>query len=254
MRYYPLCLDLKGRTCLVVGGGKVGARKAKGLLAAGARVVVISNQMGAAVTGLGPHQRLRLERRAYRPKDMEGVFLAFAATDDAALNRRIQKDASVCRALCNIADQPELCDFILPAVVQQGDLALAITTAGKSPALAKRLRRELTDQFGPEYARLTELLGAIRQRLLSEGHDPKGHRRVFNTLLDSDLLGMLQADRRDDIDALLARTLGPGYRLGNLTAAQESATPNGSPTAASEQESGKRNDNRGKDLSGGEAE
>jgi precorrin-2 dehydrogenase/sirohydrochlorin ferrochelatase len=185
---------------------------------------------------------------------MEGIFLAFAATDDAALNRRIQKDALACRALCNIADQPDLCDFILPAVVQQGDLALAITTAGQSPALAKRLRRELTDQFGPEYARLTELMGAIRQRLLSEGHDPKGHRKIFNALLDSDLLGMLRADRKDAIDTLLVETLGPGYHLGNLMAAQVSAPPSGSPTAASEQESGKRNDNREKDVSGGEVE
>jgi precorrin-2 dehydrogenase / sirohydrochlorin ferrochelatase len=225
MRYYPLFLNLNNRTCLVVGGGKVGARKARGLLSAGARVVVVSPQMDASLEVLRPHERLRLERRAYRPQDMEGVFLVFAATDDKAQNRRIQKDAGGRQTLCNIADRPELCDFILPAVVRQGDLALAITTAGKSPALAKRLRRQFADQLGPEYARLTELLGAIRRRLLSEGHDPEGHQQVFNTLLDGDLLGLLRTDRKDEIDALLAATLGPGYRLENLMPAIEPETP-----------------------------
>jgi precorrin-2 dehydrogenase / sirohydrochlorin ferrochelatase len=216
MRYYPLFLNLQDRNCLVVGGGKVGARKTKGLLSAGARVVVVSPQINATLEALQPHERLRLERRAYRPEDMQDVFLVFAATDDAALNRRIQKDANSRRVLCNIADRPEVCDFILPAVVRQGDLALAITTAGKSPALAKHLRRQLAVQFGPEFARLTELLGAIRQRLLSMGHDPEGHQKIFDILLESDLLGLLRKDRREEIDALLADTLGPGYRLENL--------------------------------------
>jgi precorrin-2 dehydrogenase / sirohydrochlorin ferrochelatase len=231
MPYYPLCLNLEERSCLVVGGGKVGARKTKGLLSAGARVIVVSPQMDASLEALRPHERLHLERRAYRPEDMQGVFLAFAATDDAALNRRIQKDAVDCRALCNIADQPELCDFILPAVVRQGDLTLAITTAGKSPALARRLRRELTDKLGPEYARLTELMGAIRHRLLSKGHDPEGHQRIFNTLLDSDLLAFLRAGRRGDINALLTATLGPDFCLENLLGSDERPPPGDSPAS-----------------------
>jgi precorrin-2 dehydrogenase/sirohydrochlorin ferrochelatase len=212
----------------------VGARKAQGLLSAGATVVVVSPQMDAVLEALAPHERLRLKRRDYRPTDMEGVFLAFAATDDGDLNRRIQKDAIGCRVLCNIADRPELCDFILPAVVQQGDLTVAITTMGKSPALAKRLQRQLADQLGPEYARLAELLGAIRRRLLSKAHDPEGHRRVFHALLDSNLLALLRADRREEIDALLAATLGPGYRLENLMADREPATPKVPPSSAPE--------------------
>jgi precorrin-2 dehydrogenase/sirohydrochlorin ferrochelatase len=217
-RYYPLFLDINERACLVVGGGNVGARKAKGLLAAGARVVVVSPVMDAALEALLPDERLSLKKRAYRPSDMAGVFLVIGATDQAELNRRIKRDAQAAKALCNVADQPQLCDFILPAVVNQGDLALAITTGGRSPALAKRLRRELQGQFGPEYAELTALLGAIRTRLLAAGHDPEGHRRVLNALLDEDILGLLRAGHIADINALLKKILGPGYDYKSLSA------------------------------------
>jgi precorrin-2 dehydrogenase/sirohydrochlorin ferrochelatase len=211
-------LDINERACLVVGGGNVGARKAKGLLAAGARVVVVSPVMDAALEALLPDERLSLKKRAYRPSDMAGVFLVIGATDQAELNRRIKRDAQAAKALCNVADQPQLCDFILPAVVNQGDLALAITTGGRSPALAKRLRRELQGQFGPEYAELTALLGAIRTRLLAAGHDPEGHRRVLNALLDEDILGLLRAGHIADINALLKKILGPGYDYKSLSA------------------------------------
>jgi len=216
LRYYPLFLDINERACLVVGGGRVGARKAKGLLTAGARVTVVSPVMHAALEALLPDERLSLMRRTYRPSDMEGVFLVIGATDDAELNGRIKKDAQKANALCNVADSPQLCDFILPAVVNQGDLTLAITTAGKSPALAKRLRRQLQGQFGPEYAVLTALLGAVRHRLLADGHDPEGHRRIFNALLDGDLLGMLRAGHTAGINALLKEILGSGYDLEGL--------------------------------------
>ncbi|MDJ0782972.1 MAG: bifunctional precorrin-2 dehydrogenase/sirohydrochlorin ferrochelatase [Desulfosarcinaceae bacterium] len=218
MRYYPLCIDLDGRTCLVVGGGRVGARKVKRLLASGARVTVISPKMTADLEALGSHERLTLEKRPYSALDMKDAFLVFAATNDGALNRRIRQEAARQRILCNIADQPELCDFILPAVVNQGDLTLAITTAGSSPALAKRLRRQLASQFGPEYARLTALLGAIRRRLLAEGHDPDGHRQRFNALLDGGLLELLKENRTAEVDALLAAVLGPDYDLEGLLA------------------------------------
>ena len=213
MHYYPIFLDIAERACLVVGGGKVGARKAKRLLEAGARVTVVSPEMDAALVALLPHERLSLKRRTYRPEDMADIFLVIGATDDAGLNRQIKGDAQAAKSLCNVADRPELCDFILPAVVNQGDLAVAITTAGNSPALAKRLRRQLQSQFGPEYARLTAMLGAVRRRLLAEDHDPEGHRRAFNALLDGDLLEMLRADDTAAIDALLKKTLGPGYGI-----------------------------------------
>lgn len=216
MRYYPIFLDIVERACLVVGGGKVGARKAKGLLAAGARVTVVSPEMDPSLEALRTEERLVLKRRPYRPDDMRGIFLVIGATDNADLNQRVKKDAVAAKALCNVADQPELCDLILPAVVNQGDLAVAITTAGKSPALAKRLRRQLQNQFGPEYATLTALLGAVRARLLAAGHDPEGHRRAFNALLDGDLLEMLRGDHRAGINTLLEQTLGPGYDFESL--------------------------------------
>lgn len=217
-RYYPLFLDISERACLVVGGGKVGARKARALLAAGARVVVVSPVMDGDLEALLPDERLSLKKRTYRSSDMVDVFLVIGATDQTELNQQIKRDAQAAKALCNVADQPQLCDFILPAVVNQGDLAVAITTAGKSPALAKRLRRQLEEQFGPEYAKLIALLGAIRTRLLAEGHDPDGHRRVFSALLDEDLLEMLRADETAGINALLKKNLGPGYEMKRLMA------------------------------------
>jgi precorrin-2 dehydrogenase/sirohydrochlorin ferrochelatase len=237
MHPYPIFLDLEDRHCLVVGGGGVGTRKAQGLLACGARVTVVSPRMDPALEALLPHERLCLERRAYRPEDMAGVFLAFSATDDSALNRRIQRDAADRKTLCNVADRPELCDFILPAVVRRGALLLAITTSGKSPALAKRLRRQLEAQFGPEYENLIRLLGALRNRLLAQGHDPAGHRKAFNTLLEGDLLGLVRRESTAEIDALLAKTLGPGYRFERLMADAEAARPTGeeAPSTATDQ-------------------
>lgn len=227
MHLYPLSINIEGRHCLVVGGGGVGARKAQGLLASGARVTVVSPRMDPALEALLPHERLHLERRAYRPEDMAGVFLAFSATDNTGLNRRIKRDAADQKTLCNVADQPELCDFILPAVVRRGDLLLAITTSGKSPALAKRLRRQLEAQFGSEYESLTRLLGAIRNRLLAQGHDPAGHRKAFNTLLEDDLLGLVRRGNSEEINSLLAKTLGPGYQFERLMAEAEASSTTG---------------------------
>ena len=147
MRYYPVYLDIRDRNCLVVGGGSVGTRKVKTLLDCGGRVTVISLEVSAALDTLARSGRVELKERAYSQSDLEDVFLVIGATDDQDLNRRISSDAARQNLLCNIADRPEICNFILPSIVSRGDLTISISTAGQSPAMAKTLRKSLEQQF-----------------------------------------------------------------------------------------------------------
>jgi siroheme synthase-like protein len=157
-RYYVACLDLEGRDCLVVGGGPVALEKAQGLLECGARVTVVSPQIVAGLEGL-PVEHLR---RSYRSSDLEGRYLVVAATSATSVNRRVFADAEARALLCNVADVPELCSFILPAVHREGPIAVAVSTGGASPALAQRLRAELAAQVRPEHAELARRLQALR--------------------------------------------------------------------------------------------
>lgn len=218
MRYYPICLDVENRPCLVVGGGQVGTRKVQALLACGARVTVVSLQATPELTALAAQARITLKRRAYRSNDQQGVFLTIGATDDESLNSRIHQDAEQAGRLCNIADQPRLCNFVLPSVIQQGDLMIAISTSGKSPAFAKYLRRQMQTRFGPEYGVLLDLMGAVRRRLLQNEHAPEAHKPLFERLIAGGLLEMIRQDQRARIDALLADVLGEGFAYGALMA------------------------------------
>ncbi len=216
MRYYPIQLDVKDRPCLVVGGGEVGTRKVKMLLKCGARVTLVSPAVTAELEQLASRGAVALERRTYRSSDLADVFLVIGATDDMALNRRIHADAEQARRLCNIADQPGLCNFILPSVIDQGDLTITISTGGRSPAFAKHLRRHLQAQFGPEYGRFLQLMGAVRKRLLAAEHAPEAHKPIFERLIRSRLLELIKSDNQAAIDTLLAEILGPGFTYREL--------------------------------------
>ena len=220
MKYYPVYLDLKDRECIVVGGGEVGARKALGLERCGARVRVISRDFSEKFN-LGDRPTLKLENRPYEEKDLENAFLVFAATDNGALNRQIREDARKAGALCCLADAPELGDFILPAVMEQGDLVCAVSTSGTSPALAKKIKKELAGMFGPEYGIFLALMGNIRKRLLEAGHDPDRHRKVFTTLVEKDLPDLIAAGDKETIDSILKDLLGREYDYQSLVS-QES--------------------------------
>lgn len=211
MRYYPVGLDIKERACLVVGGGQVGTRKAKTLLACGARVTVISPRATDELKALAGQNRIVLAHRTYRSADQDGAFLVIGATDDEPLNRRIHKEAEAAGRLCNIADQPQRCNFVLPSIIQQGDLMITISTSGKSPAFAKHLRRELQAQFGPEYGIFLDLMGAVRRKLLMAEHAPEAHKPLFEQLIAQGLLDMIKRDDRKQIDALLTQVLGAGF-------------------------------------------
>lgn len=211
MRYYPVNLDVQNRGCLVVGGGAVGERKVKTLLECGARVTVIAPWVTEYLHGLASEDRIRLKVRAYQPSDPDGQFLVIGATGDEEVNRQISEDASGRGILCNIADCPKACTFVLPAIVCQGDLVIAISTSNKSPAVAKRIRQTLENEFGPEYATLLNLMGAIRERLLAESRSPESHKQTFEHLLDEGLLEMIREERTREVSALVQDVLGEGY-------------------------------------------
>ena len=211
MQYYPVNLNVKNRNCLVVGGGRVGTRKVRTLLECGARVTVISPKATPELEQLAGQGQIQWHTRDYRASDLDDAFMVIGATDDQRLNRNIHQDAEMAQRLCNIADQPDLCNFILPAIMRQGDLMISVSTAGKSPAFAKYLRQQLEKQYGPEYGALLHLMGAIRKRLLAEEHAPEAHKTLFEQLIGGGLLEMIRSDDRNNINSLLTRVLGPGF-------------------------------------------
>jgi precorrin-2 dehydrogenase/sirohydrochlorin ferrochelatase len=216
MRYYPVHLDINNRNVLVVGGGSVGTRKVKTLLNCGARVTAVSPEVSQQLRELAASGNIILAERSYQSEDLNGVFLVIGATDDEKLNQQISRDADRLNTLCNIADRPEACNFILPSIVQRDDLVITISTSGKSPALAKKLRQALENQFGEEYGTLLQLMGAIRKKLLQQAHKPEAHKPLFEQLINSDLIVMIQAGKTEEIDALLFDILGEGYNFEEL--------------------------------------
>ena len=161
--FYIACLKLKGRRCLVVGGGALGLEKAEGLLACGGDVTVISPEVGPELRALAEEGSIEWLQREYRGiEDLEKTFIVIACTDNTDTNITIYNDAEQRAMLVNIVDVPPLCNFILPAIVRTGPLAIAISTAGASPALAKRMKREISELFGEEYARLAVMLNDVR--------------------------------------------------------------------------------------------
>src|SRR5437868_4922295 len=161
--FYIACLKLTGRRCLVVGGGDIGLEKVEGLLACGGDVTLIAPVAHPELEDLAREGSVEWQRRAYAgPEDLEGVFMVIAATNDSEVNIGVYDDAEQRAMLVNVVDVPPLCNFILPAIVRTGPLAIAISTAGASPALAKRMKREIADAYGEPYARLAVMLNDAR--------------------------------------------------------------------------------------------
>src|SRR4051794_1296245 len=160
--FYIACLRLSGRRCLVVGGGDVGLEKVEGLLACDGQVTLVAPEAIDALAELANEGSIRWERREYRREDLEGTFMVIAATSNTDVNIRVYEDAEERAMLVNVVDVPPLCNFILPAIIRTGPLAIAISTAGASPALAKRIRDEIADEYGEPYARLAVLLNEVR--------------------------------------------------------------------------------------------
>src|SRR3954469_2910700 len=160
--FYIACLKLRGRKCLVVGGGEIGLEKVEGLLACDGDVTLVTPEAGPELSQLALEGSIRWEQREYVPADLEGTFMVIACTDDTDINIGIYEDAERRAMLVNVVDVPPLCNFILPAIVRTGPLAIAISTAGASPALAKRMKAEVSELFGEEYAQLAIMLNDVR--------------------------------------------------------------------------------------------
>lgn len=213
---YPVCLDLRGRLCVVAGGGAVAERKARGLLAAGARVRVVARSAGAGLARLGRAGAVTLRAKGFVASDLRGAFLCMAATDDPGVNRRIAATARARGVFVNVADSPALCDFFLPAVVARGALQIAISTGGCSPALARRLRGEIGKRYGAEYGALLGLAAGARAGVL--GRVPPGRRAaVFRRLTGPAVLRALRgggaaAARREMARILRAAGAATGGR------------------------------------------
>jgi len=216
MNYYPMFVRVAGRPCLVIGGGRVAEKKVQPLLRAGARVTVISPQLTPGLAALAATNQITHRSRTYASNDVRGFFLAVAATDDEDLHAQIAAEADAEGVLVNVVDRPQWCDFIMPAVVERGDLVIATSTGGASPAMAKRIRCELEEIFGPEYALALTLLRRVRQSLAASPRTGAEHRRIFNALIDSPLLNYIRNGQRHDINALLASAVGSDVSLTTL--------------------------------------
>jgi precorrin-2 dehydrogenase/sirohydrochlorin ferrochelatase len=203
--FYIACLRLTGRRCLVVGGGDVGLEKVEGLLACGADVTLVAPAAHPGLIELAGEGSIRWERREYRPADLEGCLIVIAATDATETNIRVYEDAERRAMLVNVVDVPPLCNFILPAIVRTGPLAVAISTAGASPALAKRMKREIADLFGEPYATLAVLLNDVRGWAKGTLPTYQDRKQFFEGIVngDPDPIELLRSDDADAVRALI---------------------------------------------------
>lgn len=220
MRYYPIYLDIKNRHCLVVGGGSVGTRKVMTLLECGAAVAVVSPAITRQLRELANNDVITLTQRPFQNSDLKGNFLVIGATDDRELNLQIHAEAERLGLLCNIADHPDASNFILPSIVSRGDLSIAISTSGNSPALAKNLRKNLEKQFGDEYATFLTLMGNVRKKLLAQNHEPEGHKKLFEQLINTEIIKKIKNHEEEDINKTLLEILGDGYVYEELMQAE----------------------------------
>ena len=193
MDYYPVFLNLQDRLCVVIGGGKVAEGKVDGLLAAVARVRLVAPALTPALEELVREQRIEHVARAYRPGDLAGAFLAISATDERAVNEQVWQEANARSLLVNVVDDTPHCNFIAPSILRQGDLAIAISTSGKAPALAVRLKEQIAPLVGPEHARFLELASSLRERLAAQRPSFAERRALWYQLVDSDVIELLRS-------------------------------------------------------------
>jgi precorrin-2 dehydrogenase/sirohydrochlorin ferrochelatase len=194
MSGYPITLvNLSHTPCVVVGGGEVAARKVAALCEAGAHPVIISPRLCRALEQRVDAGEIDVVEREYRPGDLAGVRLVIAATDDVQINEAVWREAQETGCLVNVVDDPARCNFYVPATVRRGALTMSISTEGKSPALARRIRQELEGEFDAAYGPFVDLLGALRPRVQEQVGDAAGRKALWQELLDSDILALIRA-------------------------------------------------------------
>jgi len=207
MSYYPVFLQLEDKIALVVGGGKVAQRKVETLLRYGALVNIVSKVLTDKLKQLIEINKVRLLGEEMRDEFLDDAFIVIAATDDKELNSKVSESARNRGLLVNAVDQPADCNFIVPSIVRKGDLSIAISTSGKSPALAKKIRKELDAQFGNEYETFLNLMGGLRKEVLAMGLSQEENSRIFHEIVEG---GVIEALARNDlakVESSLARIL-----------------------------------------------
>ena len=206
--FYPILVDLQGKKALVVGGGEVALRKIGPLLHYGAFVQVVARELTAELEQLRSGKRIMFLGREFSEAYLEGAFLVIAATDDAFLNRRVSQEAQKKGLLVNAVDQPADCNFIVPSVLTRGDLLIAVSTSGKSPAFARKVRVELERHFGEEYGFFLTLMGNLRKEIMRLGLSQEENKRAFEELVYSDLLQAIREKEWDLASQIIEKVLG----------------------------------------------
>jgi precorrin-2 dehydrogenase / sirohydrochlorin ferrochelatase len=214
LRYYPLCLDISGKRCVVIGGGNVAERKVERLLACGARVEVVGKALTPALAAWKGEGRISHREADFEEAHLSGAFLVIGATDDETVNGRIAKDARARGIPVNIVDDPARCDFILPSVVERGDLLISVSTGGKSPALARKVREELEEAYGAEYAVLLEILGELREKVIAAGRSSAENRERFAAVVRSEILDDIRRKDWMKVKEMICRLTGVEMEVG----------------------------------------
>jgi len=214
MKFYPVCLDIVGERCVVVGGGEVAERKVRGLLECGAKVALVAQDLTPSLRAMKDAGEIEKVSDDYKKEDLEGAFLVIGATDREDVNERVYRDAHDRGALVNIVDVPARCNFIVPSLFRRGDLLVAVSSGGKSPALARRVREEIAEHYGPEYVTLLRLMGVLRDKIVARGASSAENRVLFESVLDSDILRYIREGRGDRVREIIRDLTGEDIETG----------------------------------------
>ena len=206
MRYFPVFLDLESKTCLVVGAGPVGRRKISTLKKSCAGTIIVIDP-GTLNDPILEDDSIHLINRPFEPGDVEGCHLVFVCTSNHETNQQVAQACHERNVWCNTATNPDQGDLVLPAVLERGDLILAVSTCGASPALSSRIKKELATMYGPEYASLTTLMSRVRKQVLPLGLPQEENQRIFHAILDSDAAELLKNGDREGLQSLLQHLL-----------------------------------------------
>jgi len=203
--YYPIFIDVEDHDVVIIGGGEVCARKAETMMRYGARVTIVSPEFTAEIEQWTRDGKLTIRRKRYEMSDLDGASIVIASTNDTSVNEQIAADARARKVPVNVVDVTPLCEFIVPAIIEKGSVTIAVSTGGKSPALARTLKEDLIRAVGPEYAEVNDLLGSLREGAKKVLPTDTDRKRFFDSLIAAGILDMIRNGHRDDAIATVRR-------------------------------------------------
>lgn len=207
---FTINLNIQGHKCLVIGGGHVAERKVESLLQGGADIYLVSPKITQNIEKLAEKGTIKLINREYETSDLDGCFLVISATDNQQVNGKVADDCLSRNILINVVDDPDKCNFTVPSIMRRGSLCIAVSTDGKSPTLAKKIREELEQRFGDEYAEFLDLMGEIREQVMKEIPDEKKRRMIFECLIDSDIIDLIRKGNKELVSKRVAQCFAFG--------------------------------------------